>query len=106
MIEPFDLGGGRPLLPQAVPYHLPTELLVLQKYFRVSRLKKHQTHFLQLPVGGQEIFDRSRRHYGRLLQRIVVDARRDRRKRNRGEVLFDRQRQRVVITVGEQLGFL
>ena len=60
MIEPFDPGGGCPLAAPAVPYHLFTELLALQEHFRVSRLKKHQPYFLQLPVGGQEIFDRSR----------------------------------------------
>jgi hypothetical protein len=39
---------------------LLTELLVRQKHFGVSRLKKYQTHFFQLPVRRQKVFNRSR----------------------------------------------
>ena len=38
---------------------LLAELLILQKHFRVLRLKENQSHFLQLPIGGQKVFNRS-----------------------------------------------
>src|SRR6266568_1329428 len=76
-----------------------------EKSLRVSILKKDQPHFLQLAIARKKVLNRFRRHLGCFLQRITVNSGRDRGQSNRGQILFNRQRQRIVITVGEQFGF-
>src|SRR5207247_590696 len=78
---------------------------MFQKYLRVSILKKDQPHFFQLAIARKKTLNRFRRHLGCFLLRITVNTGRDRRKSNRSQILFNRQRQRIVITVAEQLGF-
>src|SRR3982751_6266559 len=82
-----------------------TELLICQKDFRVLRLKEHQPHFFQLQIIREKFFNDSGRDFGCFISWITVDAGSDRRKGDRRHVLLDRQRQRVVITIRQQLGF-